>query len=153
MLLTPHAMVGAAIGVRLKHPLKVIPVAILSHFVLDTVPHWQETLSPYRPNPATWIRLPLDALLALGGVAWIVHKSKRHGGKALAASAIVGAVAGVVPDVDALACANPLLLKHGFLSRYFFWHCGIQDETPHGWGVVTQVTVSLVALAIALRRR
>ncbi len=153
MLLTPHAMVGAAIGVRLKHPLKVIPVAILSHFLLDTIPHWQETLAPYRPGPATWIRLPLDALLALWGVAWIVRSSQRRGGKVLAASAIVGAVAGVVPDMDALACANPLLLKNGFLSRYFAWHCGIQDETPHGWGVVTQVTVSLLALAIALRQR
>ncbi|HEY7414410.1 MAG TPA: hypothetical protein VH593_04400 [Ktedonobacteraceae bacterium] len=153
MLLTPHALVGAAIGARLKHPLAVIPVAILSHFLLDTVPHWQETLSPYRPNQATWVRLPLDALLALVGVAWIVRRSRKRGGRMLAASAIVGAVAGVVPDVDALACANPLLLKHGLLSRYFFWHCGIQDETPTGWGVVTQAVVTLAALAVATRKR
>src|SRR5215831_4343927 len=114
MLLTPHAIVGAVIGVCLKHPLKVIPVAILSHFLLDTIPHWQETLAPYRPGLATWVRLPLDALLALCGVAWIIRRSQQRGGKALAASAIVGTLAGLAPDVDALACANPLLLKNGF---------------------------------------
>jgi hypothetical protein len=151
MLITPHAVVGAAIGVRLKHPLKVIPVAMASHFLLDTVPHWQETLAPYRPTGATWIRIPIDACLAVLGVAWIARQGKKRQ-RGLASAAVVGALAGTLPDLDSLACANPLLLRNGFLKRYFFWHCGIQEETPEGWGVVTQIAVSLAALAVALRR-
>jgi hypothetical protein len=63
----------------------------MSHFLLDTVPHWQETLSPYRPNLATWVRLPLDALLAVGGVAWIVRappETRRAGAGVCAAKAL-----------------------------------------------------------------
>ena len=74
MLVTPHALMGAAIGLRLKHPLRIIPVAVASHFLLDTVPHWQETLSPYRPTVATWIRIPIDLSLATLGVAWIARR-------------------------------------------------------------------------------
>ncbi len=152
MLITPHAMVGAAIGLRLKHPLRVIPVAIASHFLLDTVPHWQETLSPYRPTAATWIRIPVDLGLAALGVAWIARQGhKRQRG--LAGAAVVGALAGTLPDLDALACSNPLLLRNDFLKRYFLWHCGIQDETSEGWGLVPQIAVSVAALAVALRRQ
>jgi hypothetical protein len=152
MLITPHALAGAAIGLRLKHPAKVIPVAVASHFLLDMVPHWQETLAPYRPDRATWIRLPIDVSLAALGVAWIARRgSKRHRG--LAGAAVVGALAGTLPDLDVLACVNPLLLRSSFLKRYFFWHCAIQDETSHSWGLAPQIAVSLAALAVALRWR
>jgi hypothetical protein len=152
MLITPHAVAGAAIGVRLKHPLLVIPAAVLSHFLLDTVPHWQETIYPYRPKLATWVRIPIDLLLAILGVLWIARSGKRRG-RGQATAAVVGALAGTLPDLDALACANPLLLRNGALKRYFVWHCAIQDETPHGWGLAPQIAVAVLALAIGLRSR
>jgi hypothetical protein len=152
MLLTPHALVGAALGLRLKHPLKAIPAAVASHFLLDTVPHWQETLFPYRPNVATWIRLPIDLTLAVLGVAWIARQGRKRQ-RGLASAVVVGALAGTLPDLDALASTQPLLLRNGLLRRYFLWHCGIQDETPKRWGLVPQVAVSLIALAMALPRR
>jgi len=152
MLITPHAVTGAALGVRLKHPLKVIPAAVVSHFLLDMVPHWQETLYPYRPQLATWIRIPIDLLLAMLGVAWIARRGKRRG-RGLATAAVVGALAGTLPDLDAVVCANPLLLRNGWLRRYFAWHCGIQDETGHGWGLVPQIAVAVLALAVGLRSR
>lgn len=86
------------------------------------------------------------------GVAWIAWHGKRRQ-RGLATSAVIGALAGTLPNVDALACANPLLLRNGFLKRYFVWHCAIQDETSQGWGVVPQIAVSLAALVVALRSR
>jgi hypothetical protein len=152
MLITPHALTGAAIGLRLKHPVKVIPIAMLSHFLLDTVPHWQETLFPYRPTIATWIRIPIDLTLAVLGVAWIARQgSKRKRG--LGRSVIVGALAGTLPDLDAFTSTHPLLLRNGLLKRYFVWHCGIQEETSKRWGLVPQIAVSLIALAMAVSRR
>lgn len=44
MLITPHALTGAAITVLVPNPLVSVPLAIGSHFVLDMIPHWQETL-------------------------------------------------------------------------------------------------------------
>jgi hypothetical protein len=39
MLTTPHLLVGAAIGSQLGNPYVVVPAAVASHFVLDSVPH------------------------------------------------------------------------------------------------------------------
>lgn len=150
MLITPHALAGAAIGLRLKQPEKAIPVALASHFILDTVPHWQETLFPYRPGRATWIRIPIDLSLATLGVTWMArYGSKRQRG--LGRSVVAGALAGTLPDLDALACASPALLRNGWLKRYFLWHCGLQEETSKRWGLLPQIAVSLVALVLTLR--
>jgi len=40
MLLTPHAMVGAAIGASTDNLAYIIILAILSHFILDFIPHF-----------------------------------------------------------------------------------------------------------------
>ena len=40
MDLTPHLVVGAAIGARIRRPALALPAAVASHFVLDTVPHF-----------------------------------------------------------------------------------------------------------------
>lgn len=39
MLTTPHLLVGAAIGSQFHNPYLVVPTAVASHFVLDSVPH------------------------------------------------------------------------------------------------------------------
>ena len=40
MLLTPHAMVGAAIGASTDNLTYIIILAFLSHFILDIIPHF-----------------------------------------------------------------------------------------------------------------
>lgn len=40
MLITPHLLVGAAIGAKIKHFGWIIVFGLISHFVLDKVPHW-----------------------------------------------------------------------------------------------------------------
>ena len=39
MLTTPHLLVGAAIGSQFSNPYIVVPAAVASHFLLDSVPH------------------------------------------------------------------------------------------------------------------
>ena len=39
MLTTPHLLVGAAIGSQFNNAYIVVPAAVASHFVLDSVPH------------------------------------------------------------------------------------------------------------------
>ena len=39
MLTTPHLLVGAAIGSQTQNPYIVVPAAVASHFVLDSLPH------------------------------------------------------------------------------------------------------------------
>lgn len=40
MLLTPHILVGAAIGSQFNNLLISAPLAAISHVVLDSIPHW-----------------------------------------------------------------------------------------------------------------
>lgn len=37
---TNHAAVGALIGLTVKEPLLIIPIALASHFIMDTLPHF-----------------------------------------------------------------------------------------------------------------
>lgn len=40
MLETPHVIVASAIAYKVGNPYLAIPLAFASHFVLETVPHW-----------------------------------------------------------------------------------------------------------------
>src|SRR5665811_640253 len=97
MLTTPHAAAGIAIGAMIGNPILVIPVAIASHFVLDSIPHWQETLAPYTPNKKTYVRVPLDIAFALGITVLATHWQPQ-----LTAAIWTGAVSANVPDLDTI---------------------------------------------------
>jgi hypothetical protein len=143
MLTTPHAVAGATIGVLLPTPWLAIPIAIGSHFVLDRVPHWQETLAPYKPTKKTYIRIPFDIALSIGLVLLITtwHPD--------AAPAIwLGAIFANAPDLDTIVLLIPRL-KTGLLQRFWDWHCRIQRETSSLWGLAPQLLVILVGLVIS----
>ncbi len=40
MTATAHALIGASIAAKITNPLLGIPIAIISHFAADLVPHW-----------------------------------------------------------------------------------------------------------------
>lgn len=44
MTATNHALTGAAIAVTIRQPLLALPLALLSHFICDAVPHWDYIL-------------------------------------------------------------------------------------------------------------
>jgi len=140
MLVSPHAAVGAALGTRLPTPL-VVPVAVCSHFILDRVPHWQETLYPYKPTYKTWLRMPLDLALAasLTHVIAARQPQKRR-------AVWLGALAATLPDTDS-ALALWSRGRKGLLGRYWDWHCSIQRETASWTGLVTQGLTIALALA------
>ncbi len=51
MILTPHALAGAATAVILrKHPFIAIVAAFLSHFILDAIPHWVYKLNSVKKD-------------------------------------------------------------------------------------------------------
>lgn len=44
MTATNHALTGVAIAVAVRHPAIALPLALLSHFGLDALPHWDYSL-------------------------------------------------------------------------------------------------------------
>jgi hypothetical protein len=140
MLVSPHLTAGAALGAVIGHPILVIPFAIASHFILDSVPHWQETLAPYQPTRKTFIRIPIDIAIGLAVVLLAVQAQPQN-----AWAIWVGALFASGADFDVLFVVYPKL-KRGLLKRYWDWHCAIQRETSSLWGVVPQVAVILLGL-------
>ncbi len=148
MLTSPHAATGALIGSLVPHPLLAIPLAIFSHYLLDTVPHWQETLAPYTPTTKTYIRVPIDIVLACGITYLFTQWSPDH------TTAIwTGAISANVPDLDSFLVFTPELLKKGIIKTYWDWHCRIQQETDQWFGVWTQVGVIGLSLLIGYSLR
>lgn len=145
MLVTPHAVAGATAGKLIGNPLVAIPVAIASHFILDRVPHWQETLPPYTPHVGTWIRTPIDVALSLYLVKRIARSSTRRSG-----SMWMGAVAAAAPDADVILPLVPL--KRDLwrpLDRYLHWHMAIQRETDSLWGLAPQIALVIACLLLS----
>ncbi len=143
MLTTPHATAGAALGALIGDPLWVVPAAIASHFLLDSVPHWQETLAPYTPTKKTYIRAPLDIVLAVSLTALMAHWSPDR------SSAVwLGALMANAPDLDVILIVVPEW-KRGLIKRYWDWHCQIQRETSSLWGLAPQIAVISLSLFAA----
>lgn len=55
MLELPHALVGATIAIKTGNPFLAFPLAFLSNFVLDLLPHW---------NPHLYTELKKDGKLS-----------------------------------------------------------------------------------------
>lgn len=146
MLITPHALTGAAIGVLVPNPIVSIPIVIGSHFILDMVPHWQETLYPYKPNKFTWVRVPLDLFLALSLIYLIVQVHP-----AISSLIWVSAFSATIPDLDSLVSLSPNFLKNKAIKAYWDWHNQIQKETSSLLGLLPQLLWSLLCLFIGLR--
>ena len=103
MFLTPHVVAGVAIGSAIYNPVLAIPLAFLSHFFLDAVPHWDNIglglLEKYykRVSAKTFRIILLDALVALSFVLFFVYWSLPDYGVAVTIS--FSALAAILPDV------------------------------------------------------
>lgn len=66
MTATNHALTGATIGLLVGNPLIALPLALLSHFVLDALPHFG-IKDPLRSDlPVFTKMLMIDAALCVG---------------------------------------------------------------------------------------
>ncbi len=64
MILTTHALVGAAIGKNIGNPWIIIPVSLAVHYALDVIPHG-EYLGKNSTVKNTWWKVALDLLAGL----------------------------------------------------------------------------------------
>jgi len=135
MLVAPHIATGVTLGIVLGEPLLVVPVAVASHFLLDSVPHWQETMAPYRPTWKTYLRIPLDIGLGLVIIFLALYLQPERG-----LSVVLGAIFASAPDLDVVTILFPRL-KTELVAKYWDWHCKIQREVSSLAGVATQLAV------------
>jgi len=125
-----HVAAGAAIGISLKKPATAFALGLLSHIVLDAVPHHDEK--------------SLAGALTIGGLSVFIalYIGTRCG---LKSPAFWGAIGGGLPDVE-----NVLNYFHVFGPGWytvFPCHTGLlpHNSAPAPWGVVWPVAVMLLS--------
>ena len=143
MLTLPHIIVGAAIGSQIPNPYAVGAMSFGSHFVLDSIPHWQEPLAPYIPTKATYIRIAIEIIVSLGLLYYLTNAYPEK-----AFTMWVGAIFSPLPDTDSFIVYRPKLLKNKLLSEWWNFHCRIQRETASLLGLIPQMVVIIISLVI-----
>ena len=68
MTATNHALTGAAIGFIVGVPAIAIPLALISHFVLDAIPHFRSGIEGEKFMKANWFQNYLIAEATICGL-------------------------------------------------------------------------------------
>ena len=149
MLELPHAAVGAAIAAKIPNPAIALPLAFASHFVLDTLPHWnphfftetQKLGSPSKKSTQFAMTEFTIATLVLTVIAFTAGQPSM--GKV--ALIFAGGVAGMLPD---LAKIPYFFFKKraGYYKKYVLWERSIQNDTSMWPGILTQLGIFLAAI-------
>ncbi len=148
MLSTPHIVTGIAIASKTTNPLIGIPLAFMSHFVLDMVPHWNPHLNT---EMRTYGKItPRSKTISIADTV--------VGG----AFMIVAALASPSPEAAflTLACASASILPDALEAPYFFFHYktafvmkwiafqkALQSDANVFWGTLTQIITIFFALS------
>lgn len=151
MLLTPHTMVGIAIGATVSEPHVAVPLAFALHFAGDLVPHWdfftgiplQDFNKGYRP-------VAIMADIALGvavGIYFTLHALWLNNNPSLAATIFLCGIAGVLPDAMSakVIYGNGVEKKNSIFNLVFRIQEKLQISAGLPWGIITQLGVMLVA--------
>lgn len=127
---TTHALVGAAIGRLLGRTGPALVAGVVSHGVLDVLPHQDYT------HARRGLLLDGLGVLAALSVAW------RSGGS----QAVVGALGGMLPDLEhARGGGNPHPPTKLFPSHWIPHDRGIR-----GFNVATELCVAVTAFVVLI---
>jgi len=128
MTVTNHALTGALVATSVANPIIGLALALLSHFVIDTLPHWDHQVNK---NLQRFVDVG-DGVLAITlsvAIAWFIAD---HTWVILG-----GALMGVAPDLmwlpEILKGKKVKMKGKRLLYRVRRWHHSIQwSESPKG---------------------
>ncbi|TVY99712.1 hypothetical protein EAS64_41425 [Trebonia kvetii] len=142
MLVTNHVLSGAVIGAATRRPVSAFALGVVSHFVLDAVPHWGK----WRAHDQFMRVAVVDGLTGLavmGAMAAIAPGDTR-------VAVLAGMAGAALPDIG-----KPSVEFFGrspFPRRVDEFHRRIQQEAPHRFPQEAATGVVLLAATITLLR-
>lgn len=138
MLETPHALVGMVIATTIQNPWVGLPLAFLSHFGVDMLPHWN-----WEPDarPLSLLGIVLDLILLEILTFYLAFQSP------LKLNLAAGAFFAILPDL-----LEAPYIFFGFNNRYIQKLCqfqkSIQNRTPILLGILTQLLLSGICFLV-----
>jgi hypothetical protein len=138
MLLTNHVLSGALIGALVRRPVPAFALGVVSHFALDTVPHW----GPFRERHALLRVAVPDGLTALAALTAFAAAAPPHRRVTLIA-AMLGAA---LPDAD--KPAHLLFGRSPFPRAVGRFHSRIQDEALDRFPIEAATATIFVVTAV-----
>jgi hypothetical protein len=127
MLMVNHALTGAVLGLTIRNPAMLAPAAVLSHFVLDAIPHFGHHESSLKSTRwrITGLVDGLVTALAVTVALLIWPQYTNH--------IMLGVGFAILPD---LFYIPEILLGRRITGWFGRWHSRIQwGENPTGWPV------------------
>lgn len=144
MTATAHALIGSSIAASITNPLLGIPLAFISHFLADVIPHWDEGTN-HRKKTATRLKIEstIDVLLGFF-LSFIIF---RNFVDPLYLFSMI--IASQLPDW-LTAPAHMFNLKIPPFTWMEYLGHRIQSRLQLPWGLLTQIAVVLAAVALSL---
>jgi hypothetical protein len=78
MIATVHALVGGAIAAKTQDPLLALPLSLISHFMLDAVPHWDFGTNWKKRSKAATGAIAITETLFGIGLSFVLFSPKVH---------------------------------------------------------------------------
>lgn len=141
MLPGPHLLAGAAIATKVgSFAWPVVVLALLSHVILDIIPH-SDTVDEKNVLNKTQIIVCAIDLLITGILFYIFFKGSL-------ALALFGAFWGLFPDfIDQSKLIFPKIKQNKSWQVFHRYHENIQKIKPNWfWGILTQIVVVVLIL-------
>jgi hypothetical protein len=151
MLLTPHTLVGMAIGASVQNPIIAFPISVGMHFAGDLVPHWdffsntgkEERRIGWRP-----LAVMAELILAVSlGITTTLFALWVRQDTSLAFNIFICGIGSVLPD----ALEGPhIYMTHEpkILQNVSKIQSRLQFQAPLPWGIITQILVAAISLLI-----
>jgi hypothetical protein len=149
MLATNHVLAGAALGHLIGAPLPALAAGLVSHLVMDAIPHWGGN----GRNPIThrtFLRVAkVDGIVLLLVAGMVLYATA----PTLRAAVAAGALAALAPDLDkpweyffgTLTGHRPL-----YGQRFVRFNTWLQRESPARWWVEVLTAAVLLAVVTTL---
>jgi len=162
MIITPHLLLGAAIGAKIKNSGWIIFFGIVSHFILDRIPHWDyssKELETFSQNKSCkilfnfFLKIAIDGLTGLIIVIFIIWQKNIINPKYLL-YILIGISASLLPDI--LLGFSKLFFNKSRVSRIYK---NLHEKTLHNpkhikkptfIGLGTEILVSIISILILI---
>jgi len=162
MILTTHAIVGAAIGRLVLNPYEAFALGFISHFLIDAIPHCAYPLAslinngkdPLKKDMVLDLRFAKDLVFitvdfCIGISLAIFIFQNAAGFTNFSLPLLAGALGGVLPD--ALQFAYFKIRREPLTTLQKFHHNvnGEKDILGLPYGILSQILVTIVAIIIS----